>query len=70
MLIWNTVEVGRNDAAKMARTRCLARGDDSKEGRLARGYCRCGGAMASSPVMETARKGIFDPTTLPGSTLR
>ena len=44
MLIWNTVEVGRNDAANIVNAVFGGGGDDSKEGRLARGYCRCGGS--------------------------
>ena len=64
MLIWDTIEVGRNDAANLVNAvfgaRVLRR-------RAAVAVAAVGvilGAAASSNVMETARKGIFDPAAL------
>lgn len=62
MLIWDTVEVGRNDAANIVNSvfgsRILGR-------RAAVRVAAVGvvmGATLSSEVIETARSGIFDPT--------
>ena len=66
MLIWNTVEVGRNDAANIVNAVFGARVMTRRKAVWLAGIAVVVGAMASSPVMETARKGIFDPTTLPG----
>lgn len=64
MLIWDCIEVGRNDAANLVNAvfgaRVMGR-------RLAVTFAATAvilGASFSSPVMETARKGIFDPTVL------
>ncbi len=63
-LVWDCIEVGRNDAANIVNAvfgaRILRR-------RLAVGLAGAFvvlGAALSSPVIETARKGIFDPATL------
>lgn len=63
-LVWDCIEVGRNDAANIVNAvfgaRILRR-------RLAVGLAGVFvvlGAAFSSPVMETARKGIFDPAAL------
>ncbi|RIK64540.1 MAG: inorganic phosphate transporter [Planctomycetota bacterium] len=63
MLIWDTVEVGRNDAANIVNavfgSRILSR-------RAAVRVAAVGvilGASMSSDVIETAQKGIFDPHT-------
>ncbi len=61
MLLWDTVEVGRNDAANLVNavfgSRVLAR----RTAVLIAGVAVVLGAAASSQVMDTARKGIFDP---------
>lgn len=64
MLIWDCIEVGRNDAANLVNAvfgaRVMAR-------RLAVAIAAAAviaGASFSSPVMETARKGIFEPHVL------
>lgn len=61
MLLWDTIEVGKNDAANIVNSvfgaRILTR-------RLAVGVAGVGvilGAYLSSDVIETARKGIFTP---------
>ncbi|MBT5925243.1 MAG: inorganic phosphate transporter [Verrucomicrobia bacterium] len=66
MLIWNTVEVGRNDAANIVNAVFGARVMPRNKAVWIAGIAVIIGAMASSPVMETARKGIFDPASLPG----
>ncbi len=66
MLIWNTVEVGRNDAANIVNAVFGARVMPRSKAVWIAGIAVIVGAMASSPVMETARKGIFDPASLPG----
>lgn len=64
MLVWDTVEVGRNDAANLVNA-VFGSGVMSR-GRAVfiAGIGVVLGATAASPVMETARKGIFDPTAL------
>lgn len=64
MLIWDTIEVGRNDAANIVNAVFGARVLRRKMAVYIAGLAVILGAVASSPVMETARKGIFDPTTL------
>lgn len=64
MLIWNTVEVGRNDAANIVNAVFGARVMPRNKAVWIAGIAVVIGAMASSPVMETARKGIFDPASL------
>ena len=66
MLIWNTIEVGRNDAANIVNAVFGARVMPRNKAVWIAGVAVIIGAMASSPVMETARKGIFDPASLPG----
>ena len=65
MLIWNTIEVGRNDAANIVNAVFGARVMSRRLAVLISGLAVIAGAIASSDVMETARKGIFDPNTLP-----
>lgn len=64
MLIWNTIEVGRNDAANIVNAVFGARVMPRNKAVWLAGIAVVIGAMASSPVMETARKGIFDPGAL------
>ena len=68
MLIWNTIEVGRNDAANLVNAvfgaRILTR-------RVAVWIAGCGvvvGAVVSSDVIDTARKEIFDPAMFQAQT--
>jgi phosphate/sulfate permease len=64
MLMWDTVEVGRNDAANLVNAVFGARVLTRRTAVLLAGVAVVLGAAASSPVTETARKGIFDPTML------
>ncbi|MGA0369761.1 MAG: inorganic phosphate transporter [Kiritimatiellia bacterium] len=64
MLIWDCIEVGRNDAANLVNavfgSRVLARNTAV----MVAGVAVILGATFASPVMETARKGIFNPALL------
>ncbi len=62
MLIWDTIEVGRNDAANIVNAVFGARVLRRKYAVRIAGLAVILGAWASSPVLETARKGIFDPS--------
>ncbi len=62
MLIWDTVEVGRNDAANIVNAVFGARILRRQSAVWLAGIGVIFGAGLSSGVMETARKGIFDPT--------
>lgn len=64
MLIWDTIEVGRNDAANIVNAVFGARVLKRRNAVYLAGLAVIIGAWASSPVMETARKGIFLPETL------
>ncbi|MGB1783552.1 MAG: inorganic phosphate transporter, partial [Limisphaerales bacterium] len=64
MLIYNTIEVGRNDAANIVNAVFGAKVLDAKRAILLAGLAVIVGAVAAAPVMETARKGIFDPSSL------
>ncbi len=64
MLIWDTIEVGRNDAANIVNAVFGARVLRRRTAVRIAGLAVIIGAWASSPVMETARKGIFDPSML------
>ncbi|HUU83294.1 MAG TPA: inorganic phosphate transporter [Phycisphaerae bacterium] len=64
MLIWNTVEVGRNDAANLVNAVFGARILNRKLAVRVAGIGVVLGAVASGGVIETARKGIFDPHQL------
>lgn len=64
MLTWDSVEVGRNDAANLVNA---VFGSGVMRRRICVAIAAVGviiGAMTASPVMETARKGIFDPALL------
>lgn len=61
MLIWNSIEVGRNDAANIVNAVFGARILKRRIAVYISGCAVVLGAWASSPVMETARSGIFDP---------
>ncbi len=64
MLIWNTVEVGRNDAANLVNAVFGARVLRRRPAVLFAGLAVIAGAVMSSDVMDTARKGIFNPILL------
>ncbi len=64
MLIWDCIEVGRNDAANLVNAVFGARVMSRRNAVMLAGVAVILGAAMSSPVMETARKGIFDPTVL------
>ncbi len=64
MLVINSFEVGRNDAANLVNAVFGARVLDRRRAVYLAGLAVILGATFSSPVMETARKGIFDPTVL------
>lgn len=64
MLIWDTIEVGRNDAANIVNAVFGARVMKRKTAVRFAGVAVILGAWASSPVIETARTGIFDPASL------
>jgi phosphate/sulfate permease len=64
LLVWNCAEVGRNDAANLLNAvfgaRILTRGVAVALATIA----VIAGASAATPVMETARSGIFDPASM------
>ena len=62
MLIWNTIEVGRNDAANLVNAVFGARVWPRQRAVLFAGVFVVLGAVLSSDVIDTARKGIFDPS--------
>jgi phosphate/sulfate permease len=64
MLIWDCVEVGRNDAANLVNAVFGSRILRRRMAVLLAGVAVVLGATAASPVMETARKGIFEPSQL------
>ncbi len=67
MLVWNTVEVGRNDAANLVNAVFGSRVMRRRPAVFLAGGAVVLGAVMSSDVIETARKGIFDPTRLPSA---
>jgi phosphate/sulfate permease len=64
MLLWDTVEVGRNDAANLVNAVFGARILPRHIAVWIAGIGVVLGATLSSSVIDTARKGIFDPTML------
>ena len=64
MLIWDCVEVGRNDAANLVNAILGARVLRRRLAVTIAAVAVVLGASFSAPVMETARKGIFDPSVL------
>jgi len=64
MLVWDCLEVGRNDAANLVNAVFGARALRRRTAVWIAGAAVVLGAVAASPVMETARKGIFDPSAL------
>jgi phosphate/sulfate permease len=63
-LVWDCVEVGRNDAANLVNAVFGARVLQRRTAILVAGAAVILGAAFSAQVIETARKGIFDPTVL------
>ena len=63
-LVWDCVEVGRNDAANIVNAVFGSRILRRRIAVAVAGVAVILGATASTPVMETARKGIFDPGML------
>jgi len=61
MLMWDTIEVGRNDAANIVNAVFGARIMSRERAVLLAGAGVILGATLSSGVMDTARKGIFNP---------
>ena len=68
MLVWDTVEVGRNDAANLVNAVFGARLMTRRNAVWLAGLAVVIGASLSSDVVETARKGIFTPAevSVPG----
>ena len=64
MLLWDTIEVGRNDAANLVNAVFGARVLRRRIAILVAGIAVIAGASLGSGVVDTARKGIFDPTGL------
>lgn len=64
MLVWNTIEVGRNDAANLVNAVFGSRLLRRKPAVMLAGIAVICGAVLSSDVMDTARKGIFNPTLI------
>lgn len=62
LLLWDTVEVGRNDAANLVNAVFGARVLRRRTAIIIAGIAVVAGAVLSSDVMDTARKGIFSPT--------
>jgi len=69
MLVWDTIEVGRNDAANLVNAVFGARVLRRRMAILVVGLSVVAGAVLSSSVIDTARKGIFDPTGLAQNSL-
>lgn len=64
LLAWDCIEVGKNDAANLVNGVFGARVLTRRAAVWLAGAAVLLGALFSSPVMETARKGIFDPGQL------
>lgn len=64
LLAWDCIEVGRNDAANIVNAVFGARILPRRVAVALAGVAVILGASLSTPVMETARKGIFDPALL------
>ncbi|RMF92269.1 MAG: inorganic phosphate transporter [Planctomycetota bacterium] len=64
LLVWDCIEVGRNDAANIVNAVFGARILPRRVAVAFAGVAVIAGATLATPVMETARKGIFDPGML------
>ena len=61
LLLWDTIEVGRNDGANLVNAVLGARVLPRRWAIIIAGLAVVAGAVLSSDVIDTARKGIFDP---------
>ncbi len=64
LLFWDTIEVGRNDAANLVNAVLGARVLTRRWAILIAGIAVIAGATMSSDVIDTARKGIFSPNAV------
>lgn len=64
MLLWDTIEVGRNDAANLVNAAYGARVLDLRKAVIVAGVGCVLGAYMGADVVDTARKGIFSPAKL------
>lgn len=64
MLVWDTIEVGRNDASNIVNSVYGARLMTRRTAARVAGVAAAIGATLASGVIETARQGIFSPTAL------
>ncbi len=64
LLLWDSIEVGRNDAANLVNAVFGARVMPRRTAIFIAGLAVIAGAVLSSSVIDTARKGIFDPMGL------
>ena len=64
LLLWDTIEVGRNDAANLVNAVFGARVLERRTAIIIAGLAVMAGAAMSSAVIDTARKGIFNPLEL------
>ncbi|MFQ5495424.1 MAG: inorganic phosphate transporter, partial [Phycisphaerae bacterium] len=64
LLLWDCVEVGRNDAANLINAVLGSRVLVRRRAILIAGLAVVAGAVLSSDVVDTARKGIFNPLAL------
>ena len=69
LLVWNTIEVGRNDAANLVNAVFGAGVMRRRPAVLLAGAAVVLGAVLGSAVIDTARKGIFDPAVLGTGTI-
>lgn len=63
-LIWDCIEVGRNDASNLVNAVFGSRSMGRRTAVAIAGVAVVLGATFAAPVMETARSGIFDPTVM------
>jgi len=66
MLVWDTIEVGRNDAANLVNAVFGSRVLRHRTAILVAGVAVVCGATLGSDVIDTARKGIFTPDNFKG----
>jgi phosphate/sulfate permease len=64
LLVWDCIEVGRNDAANLVNAVFGARVLERRTAVILAGIAVIAGATMASPVIETARSGLFDPGLL------
>ncbi len=64
LLLWDTIEVGRNDGANLVNAVLGARVMSRRWAIIIAGVAVVAGAVLSSDVIDTARKGIFNPNAV------